>query len=172
MDIDDLLNEINNASSTEQAKSKKKKKKQNEVNTSNLNTAQIVQTFEAIQLGDPKKRDENIKNALDNTKEELDETSVVKDLNAIPITTDNVVDLIEADKKKKKKKKKKKAGDKKDDVEEIGDESKVATDLEKVTNNYRHLFDFSGQNITNSRFQDNSCFRVLKNWEDIPWHQT
>ena len=73
----------------------------------------------------------------------------------------------ECKKKKKKKKKKPANGECK-----IDGEKDVTTNVEEKINKYKHLFDFSDKEITNTRFQDNSVFRVLKNWEDKPWNQT
>lgn len=157
-DIDDLLNEIENASTAEvKSKSKKKKGKVEEVifpdEGVELSTDKIVKVVEAIKLGDPKKAEENVKNALEDE-----------------IKTESVVKVVDEEKaKKKRKKKKKKASEKKEGEEDF---EKDATDLEKNINKYRNIFDFSSLNITDSRFQDNSIFRILKNWEDKPWHQT
>ena len=38
------------------------------------------------------------------------------------------------------------------------------------TNPYRNLFDF--KDVSKSRFQDNSIFRVINNWEEKDWFQT
>ena len=38
------------------------------------------------------------------------------------------------------------------------------------TNPYRNLFDF--KDVSKSRFQDNSIFRVINNWEEKEWFQT
>ena len=38
------------------------------------------------------------------------------------------------------------------------------------TNPYRNLFDF--KDVSKSRFQDNSIFRVINNWEEKEWLQT
>ena len=38
------------------------------------------------------------------------------------------------------------------------------------TNPYRILFDF--KDVSKSRFQDNSIFRVINNWEEKEWFQT
>src|SRR5690242_6937143 len=103
MDIDDLLAEINNASATtDPSKSKKKKKAKTEsLEPKSLNTDQIVKTFEAIKLGDPKKVEENIKNVLDENADE----NVVQVLDT-DVKAEANVDLVDEEKKKKKKKKK------------------------------------------------------------------
>jgi hypothetical protein len=162
MDIDDLINEINNAG--EQKKSKNKKKKTKQETETPITTNQIVQTFEAIQLGDPNKVEQNIKNILEvNTQE-----SVVQVLND-EIKVESNLDLLEQEKKKKKKKKKKKPTT----GEEGDNEKNIEEEIETKINQYKNYFDFSGRTITNSRFQDNeSVFRVIKNWQDKPWNQT
>ena len=38
------------------------------------------------------------------------------------------------------------------------------------TNPYRNIFDF--KEVTKIRFQDNSIFRVINNWEEKEWYQT
>ena len=38
------------------------------------------------------------------------------------------------------------------------------------TNPYRNLFDF--KDVSKSRFQDNSIFRIINNWEEKEWLQT
>ena len=38
------------------------------------------------------------------------------------------------------------------------------------SNPYRDLFDF--KDVTKSRFQDNSIFRIINNWEEKDWFQT
>jgi hypothetical protein len=163
MDLDELLNEINKASSTQESKNKKKKEKKVEkVEVTQINTDQIVETFEAVKLGNPAKQEQNFNNALEGE-------NVVKVLETGEICKGDGEP--EEEKKKKRKKKKKKAGDKKEG-DELEDEKEVSTDLEKNFNNFRHLFDFSALNVTDSRFQDNSMFRVLKNWEEKPWPQT
>ena len=58
--------------------------------------------------------------------------------------------------KKKKNKKKKKKSNK---IFEI-----------PQSNPYRDLFDF--KDVTKSRFQDNSIFRIINNWEEKDWFQT
>jgi len=163
MDLDELLNEINKVSSSQDSKNKKKKdKKVEKINVTSITTDQIVETFEAVKLSNPSKQEENFNNAIEGD-------NVVKVLETAEISKGDGEP--EEEKKKKRKKKKKKAGDKKD-TDELEDEKDVATDLEKNINNYRHIFDFSSCNVNNSRFQDNSMFRVLKNWEEKPWPQT
>ena len=170
MDLDELLNEINNATTTE-SKSKKKKAKKTEpvpakVEVKNITTDQIVETFEAVKLGDPLKADENFKNTIEGE-------NVVKVLEeGDEINTESNVEVNDEEKKKKKRKKKKKTGEKKDEGEELENEKEVATNLEENINKYRHLFDFSKMELNNSKFQDNSMFRVIKNWEEKPWNQT
>jgi hypothetical protein len=44
-------------------------------------------------------------------------------------------------------------------------DSKLNRNVEEKNNKYKHLFNFSGIEVSNSRFQGNSVFRVLKNWE-------
>ena len=146
MDIDDLLNEINSTSTTDQNKTKKKKKVKTDTTLDKpLNTVQIVKTFEAIKLGDPIKRDEYIKNAIEENNESENGNgnggSVVKVLDTTPIATDSIVELLDEEKKKKKKKKKKKTGEKKEEgLDDIEIEKELATDVDKNINQYNHLF--------------------------------
>lgn len=71
--------------------------------------------------------------------------------------------------KKKRVKKYQKKGNDKDNKDEEGEDEEES---EKI-NKYKSLFDFSGKEITNSRFQDNtSVFRIIKNWEEKEWNQT
>ena len=61
--------------------------------------------------------------------------------------------------KKKKKKNNKKKAKKKGKIFEI-----------PQTNPYKQLFDI--KEFTKSRFQDNSIFRLINNWEEKEWFQT
>merc|ERR1711957_474451 len=75
----------------------------------------------------------------------------------------------EGEEKKKKKRKQKK---KKKNTDKDGDSDDGINKNKNRENNYRKLFDFSDKEITKSRFQDNeSTFRVVKNWEEKPWTQ-
>ena len=69
----------------------------------------------------------------------------------------------EEESKKKTKKKKKKNNKKKN--KKNGKIFEVPQ-----TNPYRNLFDF--KEFTKSRFQDNSIFRLINNWEEKDWLQT
>jgi hypothetical protein len=105
---------------------------------------------------------------VENNDPNSDLGDIVKTTDQIKIdTTTEIIDKIK--KKKKNKKKKPADGTKEDD----GDaDSKLNTNVEEKINKYKHLFDFSAMEVSNSRFQDNSAFRVLKNWEEKPWGQT
>lgn len=115
------------------------------------------------------------------------------DLNLIQIENNNAKNLIEAtaseitekqegaegeEKKKKKRKKNKKKKTGNGEKDEDSDEDTLAgkgNDKPRAPreNIYKKLFDFSDKEINNSRFQDNeSTFRVLKNWQEKPWKQT
>jgi hypothetical protein len=155
VDIDSLLDEINSISSTNNNKGKTKNKKKEDVISKPITTNQIVQTFEVIKLGDPSQIEKNIQEIINiNAEKETEEESVVQ--------------VLDTDVKKKKKKKKKKPTQ---DTKVDGDKD-VISEVEENINKYRHCFDFSDREITNSRFQDNSSFRVLKNWEEKQWNQT
>lgn len=79
----------------------------------------------------------------------------------------------EGEEKKKKKKKKKKAKKDPNSKNEKEDESdKEEEDNKPRENPYRKLWDFTGKDITKSRFQDNSTFRVLRNWKEGESRQT
>ncbi len=150
IDIDDLLNDINNTTESTTKKKKNKKKNKTEdktVNNEEIKTDKIEQIEESV-------------NAI-KLNPEIDNKAVNE--------------VVEEDKKKKKRRGKHK---KKGDKEEAGDdndndENNDKNAEEEVRNKWRSLFDFSDKEITNSRFQDNeSVFRVVKNWEDKPWGQT
>lgn len=85
------------------------------------------------------------------------------------ITEQNLDVIPEGEEKKKKKKKKNK---KKKNPQEKDDEDEEEKDELQRENIYRKLFDFSSKEITESRFQDNSIFRVIKDWQEKPWKQT
>lgn len=70
------------------------------------------------------------------------------------------------EKKKKKKKKKKVKKDPNSKNEKDDDDDKDEEDNKPRENPYRKLWDFTGKDITKSRFQENSTFRVLKNWKE------
>jgi len=76
----------------------------------------------------------------------------------------------EKKKKKKKKKKAKKDPNFKNEKDEEDDEKEE--DNKPRENPWRKLFDFSGKDLTKARFQDNSTFRVLKNWKEGESTQT
>jgi hypothetical protein len=169
-DIDELLEEINNASVNTETKSKNKKKKgkveENIVTQQHisLNTDDIVKTIEVIKLGDPTKVEQNIQNVL--------EKDIIT-LNQEYIKTESVVKLLEEDKAKKKKRRKKKKNDNKDANAEDGElDEEVTANAEEKINKWKNYFDFSGKDIKNTRFQDNSHLVIINNWEDIPWNQT
>ena len=69
----------------------------------------------------------------------------------------------EEESKEKTQKKKKKHNKKK---------AKKSTKIFEIPkdNPYRNLFDF--KEVTKSRFQDNSIFRIINNWEEKEWLQT
>lgn len=112
-------------------------------------TDDVVETYEKLKISESNKniQEENI--SIVNTE--------------IPTTNETV-----KSKKKRVKKYQKKGNDKdeeQDDDEEEGNKDKI--------NKYKSLFDFSGKEITNSRFQDNeSAFRIIKNWSEKEWNQT
>jgi len=155
VDIDSLLDEINSISSTNNNKGKPKNKKKEDVISKPITTNQIVQTFEVIKLGDPSKKEQNI--------QEIINTDIEKETEE-----ESVVQVLDTDAKKKKKKKKKKPTQ----DTKVDGEKDVIKEVEENINKYKQCFDFSDKVITNSRFQDNSNFRVLKNWEEKPWNQT
>ncbi len=78
----------------------------------------------------------------------------------------------EKKKKKKKKKKTKKDPNSKNEKEDEDDKEEEEQDSKPRENVYRKLWDFTGKDISNSRFQDNSTFRVLKNWKEGEYRQT
>lgn len=171
VDIDSLLEEINSISSTNNGKGKKNNNKKKEEITpkpiTTITTSQIVQTYEAIKLGNPSQVEKNIQDIINPDQEkEAQEDSFVE---IVDTETNKIVHTVDPECKKKKKKKKKKPAN---GECKIDGEKDVTTNVEEKINKYKHLFDFSDKEITNTRFQDNSVFRVLKNWEDKPWNQT
>ena len=70
----------------------------------------------------------------------------------------------EEDKKKKKKKKKHHKKKKKDKEKKLEEGPRE--------NPYRSLFNFDPKEITNSRTQDNSRFRLIGDWKEGDWSQT
>ncbi len=78
----------------------------------------------------------------------------------------------EGEEKKKKKKKKKKAKKDPNSKNEKDEEEDEEDDGRPKDNPWRKLFDFGGKEITKSRFQDNTTFRILKNWNEGEWNQT
>lgn len=154
VDIDSLLEEINSASVTNN-KGKNKNKKKEESSSKPITTNQIVQTYEAMKLGNPLEVEKNIQDIIN--------PEIVKE-----VEVDSIVENVDTtDAKKKKKKKKKKPAQ-----VAIEGEKDVTTNLEEKINKYKELFDFSNVEVNNSRFQDNSMFRVIKNWEEKEWNQT
>jgi len=169
VDIDSLLEEINSISTNNNGKGKKNNnnKKKEETTQKPITTNQIVQTYEAIKLGNPSQVEKNIQDILNADQEkEAQEDPIVE---IVDTETDKIVHTVDPECKKKKKKKKKKPTNGESKIE---GEKDVTTNVEEKINKYKHLFDFSDKEITNSRFQDNTVFRVLKNWEDKPWNQT
>lgn len=169
VDIDSLL-EMIESSSTANQKTKGKKKKQNTQKVEEnkpLTTNDIVQVFEDIKINS---------NPGENTYEKHEvkiEDVVQTDL----INTETLVQLVDPEKKKKKRKKKKKNKENQKEEEESEDEEdgkkKEKENEKEQINKYKAMFDFSQCEINNSRFQDNeSVFRVLKNWQDKEWRQT
>jgi hypothetical protein len=67
----------------------------------------------------------------------------------------------------KKKKKKKPKTDKKEEGDKKKDEDEEDEDLSKKENPWKTKIEFSKfTDVKKSKFQDNSSFRVLKNWEE------
>ncbi len=149
LDIDDLLDQINSSKSTNKTKTKGKKKEETKPT---ISTAQIVQTFDNIKIENNKEGGTNFETLIDPNAG----TSIVLELNGESLDTEV---------KKKKKKKKKKINKEQAETEED-------KEIEEKENKYKQYFDFSKETITNSRYQDNSMFLVLNNWEDKPWGQT
>jgi len=79
-------------------------------------------------------------------------------------------------KKKKRKKKPKKEEEEEEENDEEEEKGKEEEELKKLKENkYKAFWDieFSNKPLLNTRFQDNSVFRVLKNWEEKEgWKQT
>lgn len=171
MNIDDLLDFIqtNKQDGKKQTKKSKKAPQQgptttymNQANTTKdvtdpdvdkllnpLNAEDIVQTFDSKML-----------------KEQADE-------NTIKIDDDEG----KADDKKKKKRRRKKKGEnaEKDD-DEVDDEEKQKLEKEQTLKEnkekFEGFFNFPKDDITKTRFQDNSRFRILNNWSEGEWNQT
>lgn len=123
----------------------------------NIVSDEIVKTFESTQISS--------KDVVDN---DAVETGVEE--------SGNIVQTLEEKKAKKRTKKYKKKTVEKDEKEKEDEDDNEEDDEKTVTESnakkFKAFFNFSGNDLTNSRFQDNSSFRVLKNWEDKPWNQT
>ena len=98
---------------------------------------------------------------------EIDSISEKKEMEtSIKVTEEpkNEINIEKEEESKEKVKKKKKKNNKK--------KNKKNGKIFEVpqTNPYRNLFDF--KEFTKSRFQDNSTFRLINNWEEKEWLQT
>lgn len=142
IDIDDLLDFINDNKKATSNVKKQKKQTMNHINPETLsdpNTDDIIMTFDTkTKLIDDveKKIQDNINN--------------------------NGCEQDDLDKPKKKKKKNKKK--KEDDGEEKQKLREEATKRNKEL--YLEKFNFDSSIITNSRYQDNSRFRILGTWKE------
>lgn len=116
-----------------------------------------VDKFDIKQESNPISHKINIEQKNEIKGESKEETKE-ENLNSIKIEKEkNDEELKEKSLKKKKKHKKK--------------SKKIAKIFEvPQTNPYRNLFDF--KEVTKIRFQDNSIFRVINNWEEKEWYQT
>ena len=85
VDIDSLLEEINSISSTNNGKGKKNNKKKEEITPKPITTSQIVQTYEAIKLGNPSQVEKNIQDIINPDQEkEAQEDSFVDLFRILP----------------------------------------------------------------------------------------
>lgn len=150
MDLEDLVAFINDKQSAPKGKTGKKGKAQTK-KEENL-PSEIVKTFDAVNLN----KDEANTNNLP-----------VDEINIDTVKTFDPNENMQEAKPKKKKKRHNKGT--KDETKETEEQKNEKAEKE---NKYKKFFDFSGVELTNSRFQDNSIYRVLKNWEDKPWNQT
>ena len=108
-----------------------------------------------------KEKVENKINEIDSTleKKELESSIKITEESKNEIKFEKEEEESKEQVKKKKKKNKKKKGKKNDKIFEI-----------PQTNPYKQLFDF--KEYSKSRFQDNSIFRLINNWEEKEWFQT
>lgn len=140
---------------------------QNEIKLEDLaKQTEVVKTFE-----DMKNPNEIPTNQIDLEKIQLNQNTEIINTNLENLEGENEAsENVTEEEKKKKKKKKKKA--KKDLNLKVENENKEEEEEKKRENTWRKLFNFSEKELSNSRFQDNSVFRVLKNWQEGPWNQT
>ena len=119
-------------------------------------------TLENLQELKGNKVEEKIKFETNPSKKEAELKNEIKEepKNEIKIEKEKEKEEVPKEKTQKKKKKNNKKKNKKaDKIFEI-----------PKTNPYRNLFDF--KEVTKSRFQDNSIFRILNNWEEKECLQT
>ena len=114
-----------------------------------------------ISKNESKEKVENKINEIDSTleKKELESSIKITEESKNEIKFKKEEEESKEQVKKKKKKNKKKKGKKNDKIFEI-----------PQTNPYKQLFDF--KEYSKSRFQDNSIFRLINNWEEKEWFQT
>ena len=114
-----------------------------------------------ISKNESKEKVENKINEIDSTleKKELESNIKITEESKNEIKFEKEEEESKEQVKKKKKKNKKKKGKKNDKIFEI-----------PQTNPYKQLFDF--KEYSKSRFQDNSIFRLINNWEEKEWFQT
>jgi len=114
-----------------------------------------------IAKNDPKEKVENKIYELDSILGKNEKESSLK---AKEEPKNEINDEKEEEEPKEKAKKKKKKNHKK--------KAKKSGKIFEIpqTNPYRNLFDF--KEFSKSRFQDNSIFRLINNWEEKDWFQT
>ena len=114
-----------------------------------------------IAKNDPKEKAENKIYELDSILGINEKESSIK---AKEEPKNEINDEKEEEEPKEKTKKKKKKNHKK--------KAKKSGKIFEIpqTNPYRNLFDF--KEFSKSRFQDNSIFRLINNWEEKDWFQT
>lgn len=147
-DLDELLAEINNPSIIPDKKKKQKPRKQTKDVKDN---DEIVKTLNNIKI--------------DNNQE----ITLTSEEPVIVQTTDTIETEAEKAKKKKKKRPKKKTENK---DEETNSDDERNKEKEEKLKYYKSWFNFDLTNLTETRYQDNSVFRVLKDWKETPWKQT
>ena len=122
-----------------------------------------AESFTLQKLSEIKENSKTLENKIESEpekkiKEEEPKNEIKPEKEKEPI---NEIKPEKSEEQKEKTQKKKKKHNKK--------KSKKIFEIPK-TNPYRNLFDF--KEISKSRYQDNSIFRLINNWEEKEWSQT
>lgn len=154
IDIDDLVNFINSAKKPPSQVSNVKKVK------SKAPTKQAEEKLEEIIMNP---NSTNILGTFESKQAEIAEQVEPEN------STKNDVPTEEGEKKKKRRRQKKKKNQD-DDDENDDDDDEARKEKEEATKKNKEMFSnfftFDKSAVTNSRFQDNSRFRIIKDWKE------